>query len=46
MAVFTEVSPQEAAGLLSDLGLGTLQSMHGATSGIENTNYFVGTDKG
>lgn len=46
MAVFTEVSPQEAAGLLSDLGLGTLQSMHGATSGIENTNYFVSTDKG
>ncbi|TAK90316.1 MAG: homoserine kinase [Aquabacterium sp.] len=46
MAVFTEVSPQEAAGLLSDLDLGTLQSMHGATSGIENTNYFVSTDKG
>lgn len=46
MAVFTEVSPQEAAGLLSELDLGTLQSMHGATSGIENTNYFVSTDKG
>jgi len=46
MAVFTEVSPQEAAGLLSNLDLGTLQSMHGATSGIENTNYFVSTDKG
>lgn len=46
MAVFTEVSPQEAAGLLSDLDLGTLQSMQGATSGIENTNYFVSTDKG
>ncbi len=46
MAVFTEVSPQEAAGLLSDLDLGTLQSMQGATSGIENTNYFVSTTKG
>ena len=46
MAVFTEVSPQEAAGLLSALQLGTLQSMHGATSGIENTNYFVSTDRG
>ncbi len=46
MAVYTEVSPQEAAGLLSALNLGTLQSMHGASSGIENTNYFVSTDKG
>jgi homoserine kinase type II len=46
MAVFTEVSPHEAAGLLTELNLGTLQSMQGATSGIENTNYFVGTDQG
>ncbi len=41
MAVYTEVSPQEAAGLLSDLNLGTLQSMQGCASGIENTNYYV-----
>ncbi len=46
MAVFTEVSPQEAAGLLSTLNLGTLQSMQGCASGIENTNYFVSTDRG
>ena len=46
MAVFTEVSPQEAAGLLSTLGLGTLQSLQGCASGIENTNYFVSTDQG
>ncbi len=46
MAVFTEVSPPEAAGLLSNLGLGTLQSMRGTPSGIENTNYFVSTDQG
>ncbi len=46
MAVFTEVSPLEASGLISALGLGTLQSLQGATSGIENTNYFVGTDRG
>lgn len=46
MAVFTEVSPQEAAGLLSDLDLGALQSMQGCASGIENTNYFVSSDKG
>ncbi len=46
MAVFTEVTPQEAAGLLSALNLGTLQSMQGCASGIENTNYFVSTDRG
>ncbi|MBP7133266.1 MAG: homoserine kinase [Aquabacterium sp.] len=46
MAVFTEVSPQEAAGLLSTLGLGALQSMQGCASGIENTNYFVSTAHG
>jgi homoserine kinase type II len=46
MAVFTEVLPQEAAGLLSALDLGALQSMQGCASGIENTNYFVSTDQG
>ena len=46
MAVFTEVSTQEAAPLLSTLGLGTLQSMQGCASGIENTNYFVSTNQG
>lgn len=46
MAVFTEVSPLEASGLFSSLGLGALQSLQGATSGIENTNYFATTDQG
>ncbi len=46
MAVFTEVSSQEAQGLLTQLHLGQLQSLHGSTSGIENTNYFVATDQG
>ena len=46
MAVFTEVSPDEAAGLLQKLNLGTLQSMQGINSGIENTNYFVSTERG
>jgi homoserine kinase type II len=46
MAVFTEVTPQEAAGLLSTLKLGELKSMQGCASGIENTNYFVSTDQG
>ena len=46
MAVFTDVTPQEAQSLLDTLNLGTLQLLKGATSGIENTNYFVTTDRG
>jgi homoserine kinase type II len=46
MAVFTEVSPEEAAGLLACLDLGGLRSLQGINSGIENTNYFVSTDRG
>ena len=46
MAVFTEVTHEEASGLLAELGLGALQSMQGIASGIENTNYFVNTDTG
>ena len=46
MAVFTEVTHEEASSLLADLGLGTLQSIQGCASGIENTNYFVSTDRG
>jgi homoserine kinase type II len=46
MAVFTEVSFEEAAHLLGQLGLGQLQSLQGCAGGIENTNYFVTTDHG
>jgi homoserine kinase type II len=46
MAVFTEVSFEEAADLLSRLGLGQLQSLQGCPGGIENTNYFADTDQG
>jgi homoserine kinase type II len=46
MAVFTEVNHEQAQGLLTRLNLGTLHSLQGATSGIENTNYFVSTDQG
>ncbi|NML85052.1 homoserine kinase [Polaromonas sp.] len=46
MAVFTEVSFDEAGALLSSLDLGQLQSIKGAAGGIENTNYFVDTDQG
>jgi len=45
MAVYTEVSFDEAAHFLQDLQLGTLQTMAGCSGGIENTNYFVTTDQ-
>ena len=46
MAVFTEVSFDEAAEFLRFLKLGQLQRLKGASGGIENTNYFVDTDQG
>lgn len=46
MAVFTEVSFDEAALLVSRLGLGPLQTLTGITAGIENTNYFADTSQG
>lgn len=46
MAVFTEVSFDEASTFLQELNLGQLQSMEGCAGGIENTNYFVTTDQG
>ena len=45
MAVFTEVSPAEAAGLLYQLDLGVLTDIKGCAGGIENTNYFVTTER-
>ncbi|HZY15254.1 MAG TPA: homoserine kinase, partial [Ramlibacter sp.] len=41
MAVFTEVSEDEARALLHALKLGELQALRGIQGGIENTNYFV-----
>jgi homoserine kinase type II len=46
MAVYTEVSFDEAAPLLQSLGLGALQTITACSGGIENTNYFVDTDQG
>ncbi len=45
MAVFTEVTPQEAAALFEELQLGRLTHMAGCSGGIENTNYFVNTER-
>ena len=46
MAVFTEVSFDEASELLQTLSLGALKSIEGCAGGIENTNYFIGTEQG
>jgi homoserine kinase type II len=46
MAVFTEVPFEEAAAFLRRLGLGELRAMAPCQGGIENTNYFVDTDRG
>jgi homoserine kinase type II len=45
MAVFTEVSHDEASALLRQLHLGELTHMAGCSGGIENTNYFVSTSQ-
>lgn len=45
MAVFTEVSRDEAAALLRRLDLGELTDMTGIAGGIENTNYFIGAER-
>jgi homoserine kinase type II len=45
MAVFTEVSEEAAAALADRLRLGRVTLLKGITSGIENTNYFVDTER-
>jgi homoserine kinase type II len=46
MAVFTEVSFDEARSFIERLGVGTLAELRGIRAGIENTNYFVTTERG
>jgi len=46
MAVFTEVSFDEAGEFVRRLDIGQLTALRGIPSGIENTNYFVSTDRG
>ncbi len=45
MAVFTPVTPHEAAAFLRRLDLGELVELTGCAGGIENTNYFVTTER-
>jgi homoserine kinase type II len=46
MAVFTEVSFEEAHKLMERLSLGELQELRGIEGGIENTNYFATSQSG
>jgi homoserine kinase type II len=46
MAVFTEVSFEEAATFFRTLDVGELRAIRGCAGGIENTNYFVDTTQG
>ncbi len=41
MAVYTDVSFEDAAALFARLGLGPLQNLQGIRSGIENSNFFA-----
>jgi homoserine kinase type II len=46
MAVFTEVTFEEVRALVERLDVGRLHAVHGIKSGIENSNFFVDTDRG
>ena len=45
MAVYTQVSTGQARQLMRSLKLGELTQLQGCASGIENTNYFVSTER-
>ena len=46
MAVFTQVTPAEAGALTERLGAGALLQLQGIGAGIENSNFFITTDRG
>ena len=46
MAVFTEVSVDEASAFLARLDVGRLTALRGIQAGIENSNFFVDTERG
>jgi homoserine kinase type II len=46
MAVYTQITDEQARGLMQALGLGPLSALRGIEGGIENTNYFATTDQG
>lgn len=46
MSVFTQVSETQLVTFLQNYPLGSLHSFKGIEDGIENTNYFIHTDRG
>ncbi|MDX8401767.1 MAG: homoserine kinase [Mariprofundaceae bacterium] len=46
MSVYTELSRADIARILADYDLGELRDFAGIADGIENTNYFLDTDRG
>jgi homoserine kinase type II len=46
MAVYTALTPQDAAPILSGFGLGKLRALEPIVGGIENTNYRIAADRG
>ncbi len=46
MAVFTVVSIDQAQKIANSLGLGEVRELKGIEGGIENTNYFLTTERG
>jgi homoserine kinase type II len=46
MAVYTEVGFEQADAFVRGLGRGRVIALQGIGAGIENTNYFVSTDRG
>jgi len=46
MSVYTELTHAHIAHILEDYQLGELQSFEGIAAGIENSNFFINTEKG
>jgi len=46
MAVYTEVSFEELEGLLDQYDIGEALSFKGIAEGIENSNFYLQTDRG
>jgi len=46
MAVYTDISDEELAGLLADFDLGNALSLKGVAEGVENSNFLLETEAG
>ena len=46
MAVYTEVTAEELDALLERYDIGHLTACKGIAEGVENSNFYIGTDRG